>query len=195
MSKYFFVINDEGVNWGITGTRIEMDESVVADPTLYYTVNSEDFFYTVRDLLNSNNRLSYPKTVTELTIDDITVLELDPLTVHKSSIKTQGKHFLKQRCDFVVQFDFFQFTLLNNILINAGYAITDENREAKYLEVINTGDSILIDTLDKFLGTLDRISVYNFTYNNYLTFCENVDAASTIEEVNSAFQDFSIVFS
>ena len=297
MSKYLFVIHDQGTSYGISDTRVELDNHFVVDPTLYIQTNREDFFNQVGDLLKANNTISYSKispvekltieniillksktlgdvglsirflnplnvnrelsvsiignditvnlatnengvvistaaeiisiintttatksiieassigninnivslldktfltrNVVYLEIEELTVSSMNALEIHRSATKTKGKSLLKQRCDFVIQFDFFIFSTLNNKLINAGYVITDENREVKYLEIINTGNEILISNLDEYLECLDRITVSVHNYKNYLTFAGNVDTSATIEEVDTAYYNFSSLY-
>jgi predicted ATP-dependent Lon-type protease len=47
--------------------------------------------------------------------------------------------------------------VLNNLLNSKGYFIHDDNREEVYLEILETGDSGLIDTLERYLNMKDEI--------------------------------------
>lgn len=80
-------------------------------------------------------------------------------------------------------FDFFEFTLCNNYLASKGFFITDENREEVYIGIINSGDDRTIEHLEKYLNTLDKISIPYYQYNVFLEFEDEVLNAKTIEEL------------
>jgi hypothetical protein len=133
-------------------------------------------------------------TITNLEQDDLMITNIDSLEAYKSRYRTIGKHLLKQYCDFTLQFDFFEFSILNNKLIDAGYIITDINREEKYLEIINTGDSVLISNLETYLEVKDRISIHTHHYNNYITYKDNVNLCSSAIEVDAAYSVYSSLY-
>ena len=54
-------------------------------------------------------------------------------------------------------FTFYTFMVLNNLLNSKGYYIHDDNREEVYLEILETEDSGLIDTLERYLNMKDDI--------------------------------------
>jgi len=54
-------------------------------------------------------------------------------------------------------FTFYTFMVLNNLLNSKGYYIYDDNREEVYLEILETGDSGLINTLERYLNMKDDI--------------------------------------
>ena len=195
MSKYLFVINDVGTSFAITDTRVEMDDNFEVDPALYFETTRLEFFETVKDLVNGNNDVRFLKSVVDLTFEDLVVTPLDALTVYKTHIRSKGTHLLKQHCDFILQFDFFEFSLLNNKFIDAGYVITDANREAKYLDIINTGNELLISDLDAYLECRDRIAISVHNYKNYLTFKTNVNDAADLAAVDSAYTTFAMLYS
>ena len=307
MSKFLFIINDDGNEYQITGTRIELDNNFVVDPLLYHETYAEDFYNYVKELVDGNNIVKYPKNLdyanqvltltngdiivtaitsgtsgndinielvdpgtpneplninmdgTTVTItlgtdstgiintsiqevadsintdstnnpvntlihasaesgvalsasafpltaltgggggdtfeeDDLIVTPMDPLDVARARARTKGKHILKQYCDFTIQFDFFRFQILNNQLIDAGYVITDSNREAKYLDIINTNDTNLIAIIEEYLEIRDRVAIHYQNYNNYQLFKNNVNNAPDLAAVDTAYSDFTALY-
>jgi len=301
MSKLLFIINDNGNEYVISDTRLEMNNDFVVDPNLYYETYSEDFFYFVKELVDGDNLVKYPKNIdfaatnllmnngeiivtavnsgisgndisveiidpsladqtlevnvssNDITVnlgtdstgaiistiqevsdainannilvssgieaggtyiasavnitsltggeitgtvndDDLIITPLDALTIYKARTRTRGKHILKQYCDFTLQFDFFKFHILNNQLIDAGYIITDENREEKYLEIINTSDETLISILEAYLEIRDSIMVHTHHYDNFQSFKTTVNDAIDTAAVDIAFNDFSALY-
>jgi len=302
MGKHLFIINDDGNEYTITNTRIEMDNSFIVDPLLYLETSSEDFYYFVKELVDGDNIVKYPKNLdiansilslnngsiivtaitsgtsgndisvtivdpeiadqtlsvdvstTNITVyletdansivdstiqqvvdainadgsasvlvnslvktggalmasgvstvnlsgggggsdnleeEDLLITTMDPLEIYKSRSRTKGKHLLKQYCDFTLQFDFFEFSILNNKLINNGYIITDENREAKYLEIINTSNQDLIDILEAYLEVKDKIEIHTHQYDDFQTFKTNVNDSVDISSIDNLFSEFS----
>ena len=189
MSKYLFIINDVGNNWEITGTRLERDDFVV-DTNLYFETDAVDFYEFVKGLI-VDNTVQYPKGVEPNDSGDLVISPMDPLDVYKARTRTRGKHLLRGYCDYTLQFDFFQFNVLNNKLINAGYVITDDNREQKYLDVVNAGVQEDIDTLDAYLEVLDRIKVHEHHYDNYQNFKTDVNAATSEAECDALYVTYS----
>lgn len=131
---------------------------------------------------------------TPLEASDLLVTPLDSLSLAKALARTKGKHLLKQYCDFTLLFDFFEFHVLNNKLIDAGYVITDENREAKYLEIINTGDQDLIDALETYLDARDRIAVHVHWYDSFQTYKTAVNDSVDESEVQTNFNNYTSLF-
>jgi len=192
--KHLLIIHDIGAKYQITGTRLENDDFAV-DSDLYFEVKSVDFFEFVKELVMGNNTVTYPKTISPASEEDLLISPLKDLDIHKARARTKGKHILKGFTDFTILFDFFSFQVDNNWLISNGYFITDANREEKYLQVINTGDQVAIDTLERYLGSLDKLSVYKHTHDNFLEFKEAVNDATKIKEIDNLFDDFSSLFS
>ncbi len=77
----------------------------------------------------------------------------------------------------------YGFMVLNNDLINAGYAITNENREEKYLQILETGDEKLISKLEDYLNYKDEIEKVAYLERKFSKFKNDVLSSSTVEDV------------
>lgn len=130
----------------------------------------------------------------ELTEEDIMTIPYDELVIAKSRARTRGKYLLNQRIDTLMIFDFFEYSLTNNVLIDAGYVITDENREEKYLEIINTGDEDLIASLETYLEVRDRIGEHLSWYNSYITFKDDVNTCADTDCIDDLYNEFASAF-
>lgn len=189
--KYLFIIYDEGDQYKITGCREESDDNFMIDPKLYYETKSEQFYNQVKKLLETDYILTYSKSIGDPTISQLTKIKLDSLEQKKAKTRTQGKNISQQRFDYMIAFDFFEFQILNNQLISKNIIITDENREEEYLKIINSGDSKLIDLLEKYLEILDRLTVHKHQYDNFITFKNRVNASTNNDEVEAAYTAFA----
>jgi len=69
----------------------------------------------------------------------------------------------KQKLDGIVGVSdlihYIDFIDTNNILNSRGFFITDDNKEEKYLEILETDDEDLIDTLERFLVSKDKLGL------------------------------------
>ena len=84
----------------------------------------------------------------------------------------------------------YGFIVLNNDLSNAGYFITNDNREEKYLEILETGDEKLIAKLEDYLNYKDEIESAAHLERRFSTFRSDVRAATTTEEVKDIEERF-----
>jgi hypothetical protein len=87
-------------------------------------------------------------------------------------------------------FALYGFIILNNDLSNAGYFITNENREEKYLEILETGDEKLISKLEDYLNYKDEIEAVAQLERKFAAFRGEIRSAATPEEVIEIEQRF-----
>jgi len=101
-----------------------------------------------------------------ITMNKSGIVELGDATYYGISLKESNKVRIakkaKQKLDGIVGsadlIYYIDFIDTNNILNSRGFFITDDNKEEKYLEILESGDEDLIDTLEKFLLSKDRLS-------------------------------------
>lgn len=84
----------------------------------------------------------------------------------------------------------YEFIMANNDLSSKGYFITDKNREEKYIEIIETGDSDLIELLETFLETKDKLERAKFLKNQTEKFKAELKKTKTIEDVEEIKNKF-----
>jgi len=68
----------------------------------------------------------------------------------------------------ISMFDYIAFLQCHSALAAAGYFITDENREEKYIKIITSENTKLCDTLERYLLLTDIMSKHFFNYNQAL---------------------------
>lgn len=76
------------------------------------------------------------------------------------------------------------------LLSERGFLITDDNREEKYLEIINTGDEFLLKTLEDYLEARDNLTTLAISYKEFQEYVRRVQAAETIEDIEKIKEDF-----
>jgi len=91
----------------------------------------------------------------------------------------------------ISNFELYHFFKLNHYLESKGFFITDENREEKYLEVINSGDTEALEKLSEYLDSLDDFNAIDATYMKYKEYKNKIKAAKTKEEISDAYYELS----
>jgi len=102
-----------------------------------------------------------------ITINKNGKVELGESTYYGINLKDKNKVEIakkaRQKLDGVVHTSdlvyYIEFIENNNILNSRGFFITEDNKEEKYLEILETGDEDLIDVLEKFLIAKDKLGV------------------------------------
>ena len=81
------------------------------------------------------------------------------------------------------------FMLLNTELSSKGYFITDDNREEQYLNILNTGDTDLIEKLEQYLVHMDKINEIKHNFNSYFDLSADLASAIDYKDINKLFKD------
>ena len=87
----------------------------------------------------------------------------------------------------ISNFELYHFFKLNHYLESKGFFITDENREEKYLEVINSGDAEALEKLSEYLDSLDEFNAIDDIYMRYKEFKDKVKVAKNEQEIKDAY--------
>lgn len=193
MPKYLFITHDTGDYKKITGTTIRED-SFEVDPKLYYETQSIDFFNTVRDIIK-DNEVKYPSNwAGELKLRNLIQTKYDALELKKMEVYSRGRLLINQRIDVLSLFEIVSFIVLNNYLMDKGFCITDDNREQKYLEIIETQNEELISKLEEYLESRDTLFQDLYWHEHFRKFSKAVSSATSVDEVNAAFAAFNSLF-
>jgi hypothetical protein len=195
--KNILVIVDKGDVYEITGTTFQTDEYIV-DDEMVKEIPMDDqgiqVFQYIKEKLDTH-QIQYPKDISgRLIIEDLLVNEYDKLQLYKSKVIMKGKEYLSTRLNVHTIFEFFDFIMCNNILAASGIVITEKNRRQKYLEIIDTGDIELIDALETYLNSLDRMKIINGWYRTYKEFDKNVNNSETKEQIDEHYKVFVQIY-
>jgi len=186
-------VADVGINYRVISV-LEGDEGQIFEHSgvKYYEIPSYDLKKQIEDAMENGKEVFFPKGIDyPLTFRDLIIQDIpDPIAAERQGAIIRSKHFVAYRVGYISMFEFFSFQLLNNKLGAAGYIISDSNREEKYLEIVNTGDSDLISSLEEYLALLDKLSEGNFMYKQWLQFSRDLDTATSVEQVRSMTDSF-----
>lgn len=120
----------------------------------------------------------------------IDLAESDPLEEAKSSSVIKIRMLVTPELSKISGFAMYGFIVLNNDLANGGYFITNENREEKYLEILETGDEKLIAKLEDYLNYKDEIETVAHLERRFASFRTEIRAAASIDEVKAIEERF-----
>lgn len=175
-------------------------------------------FETVARALNEGKRVFIPKLLTkQIDVSDL-IIEApgDELEKEKQKAIIRARDVVfTSRINKASLIDFYEFTILNNWFIEKGFVITDDNREEKYLEIINyastlstpdnpdtpdvdetdtsAGDKV-VEKLERYLLLYDRLQETTVLYENFKTFESNVLDAEDVPTVEILYQNFMANF-
>jgi hypothetical protein len=196
-NKLVLHVIDKGEMMQVTGTSIQLGD-FYADNTVYVFSDFNDdreLFEWVRARLKSST-VQYKKLDrnVQLIKEDFVVSKNDALTQKKERALTKGMNYMSSRVQLGVVFDFFNFIMANNKLLDGGYVITNENRTDKYLEIVDEGDPDLIDALEMFLTTRDRLLENGGIYTIWNKYGLEIERAVMEAEVDELYKEFVNTF-
>lgn len=195
--KNILIIVDKGDIWEITGTTIQADDYVV-DPDMVYELPVDEqgiaMYQYIKAMLPANQIQFLKDTTGRLIVEDLILIPYDANMVYREKVIHKGREYLNTRLGIHSIFEFFDFIMLNNTLAAAGFVVTEKNRREKYLEIIDTGDIDLIDSLEQYLNALDKLNIINGWYRTYKEFEKSVYMADNELAVDECYKIFVQIF-
>lgn len=190
MAKLVLIVHDKGDTMQITGGTIQPDDFKADETVLVMPFKDRPLYDKIINLLKTA-KVEYQKPLHgKLMEEDLMITKYNPLDVYRWNTLTKGRNYITSRLPATSFFDFFDFINSNNVLLNAGFIITDENRTKKYLEIVETGDDKLIDALDDFLTAKDNIFTASGFYKTWRQFEKNIEMADSQAEMDNLYKDF-----
>jgi len=109
---------------------------------------------------------------------------------YRKAVLLKARDLMFSRFDGSIIFSIYEFTLLNNQLLEQGFIITEENREDKYMEIVNKDNDELLDLLSDYLKARDELKKYNFYYKEYKSLTNDVQKLNEVPEIEERFNTF-----
>lgn len=109
------------------------------------------------------------------------------------SVKTKLRGVMGDDLITLTLIDFVSFMLLNNKFANKGIFITHDNKEEKYIEIIETCDDKLIEDLEKYIILLDKLKEIENKKDEYVNIVESIKSLSDYNDrdsVNSIIEKY-----
>jgi len=150
----------------------KIEEALLANKTVHITKN-----------MMANEVLPFEVDVKNTSLED-------PLQEAKNYNLAKIRMLVTPDLSKIAGLTLYGFMVLNNDLINSGYAITNENREEKYLQILETGDEKLISKLEDYLNYKDEIEKVAHLERKFSKFKNDVLSSSTVEDIDNITNKF-----
>ena len=198
MAKRYFRIFDKGDNWEITDCMFIPDGTDIDITLEGYDLNGievkdiETFEY-VKSLLDKGHILLSKDYDGEVVKDDIIFNEFPELYKHKKYYLNRGKDFISKRINVADLFDFIDFILCNNRLMNMGYHIVPDNPDDVLNEIIDNVDMKLHSATERFIEARDRILTKQKLYISYRRYEKEVMESEDLKGLQDAWKRFVFI--
>lgn len=214
------LVRDGGDHWRVVGTSYS--NAMNPEPGSKVLKASLLTIAKVKELLAKGVAVGFPKMMQfpEAQLSDIIEIQSDELTTRIRVAVNDISTAMQQMIIGVSVIDVMEY--MNNYikLLNAGYFITDSNREDKYFEIIEksqdnpepdplpenptfdqeqkhatmmrnyTEAKENLSTLEKYLNAYDRIARVKYVYDLMDGTRQKVLASKTVEEVDFAMDEY-----
>lgn len=101
------------------------------------------------------------------------------------AVKTKVKGILGEDLLMFTLIDFISFIQINNKFASNNIYITDQNKEEKYIEIIESGNEHLIEDLEKYITLLDNIKEIQKKKDEYSKIIEQLQLLQNYDDVNT----------
>jgi len=181
------VVQDRGTHWVVTNVTQNTLDNRADREEKYLPLNSAAYDIIKDAVLKGKTaKIQKELQVNEVLpweVEIVDIAETDPLDDARNASITKIRMLVTPELSKISGFALYGFMILNNDLANSGYFITNENREEKYLEILETGDEKLIQKLEDYLNYKDEIEAVAHLERKFTKFRKDIRNATTPEEV------------
>lgn len=187
-------VQDRGAFWKVTNVTKNTLDSLAnrEEKTLKLSYMS---YKLIQEALMQNKAVHVQKSMRtdEVLPGEFEVIDLeqsDPLGEARDAAVIKVRMLVTPELSKISGFAMYGFIILNNDLSAKGYFITNENREEKYLEMLETGDEKLIAKLEDYLNYKDEIESVAQLERKFSAYRAEIKTAATVEEVKQIEEQF-----
>jgi hypothetical protein len=194
------VVQDRGPYWFVTNvTKNSLDN--LADREEKLLKLSYMAYQLIKEAIMAGKAVHINKQLPykEVTPGDFTVIEptgsdVDMLQAARDASVIKIRMLVTPDLAKISGFALYGFIVLNNDLASNGYFITNENREEKYLEILETGDEKLIAKLEDYLNYKDELEAVAFLERKFSAFRNEIKVAPTVDAIKEIEEKFLEAF-
>lgn len=189
-------VEDRGSYWTVTGLTTNGLDTV--DQEEKHLKLSHSAYKIIQDAIMNGHevRVIKPLQVNEVLPGEVKIVKVeeDDIVAFRNSAIRRVRMVVNPEFVSVSGLSFYGFICLNNELADKGFFITDENRESKYLAILETGDEKLIAKLEDYLNYRDEIGRTAAFYKSFEEFRRNVNNETDKDKITKLADDFLEVF-
>lgn len=182
------IVEDRGTHWVVVNvTKNTYDAFVDKHEKLLKL--SFIAYQQIKQALSENKlvRISKSMRSNEVIPGEYEIVDtgtLDPLSDVKDASIRKVRMLVTPEMTKIACITMYGFIILNNDLVNNGFAITNDNREEKYLQILETGNEELIQKLEDYLNYKDEIESVAQLERKFSKYRTDIKQAQTPEQVN-----------
>jgi hypothetical protein len=184
------VVEDRGSFWKVNNlVQNTMDN--LADKSEKMLKLSYMAHQIMKDAILEGKAIHIPKAAlrsVEVLPGDFEIIELandNELEATKKASIVKVRMLVQPILSKISGFALYGFITLNNDLSAGGYFITNENREEKYLAILETGDEKLIAKLEDYLNYKDELEDIASLERKFSKYQREMKNLTTLEEIKN----------
>jgi len=186
------IVEDMGRYWEVTGvTKNNFD--VMSDGQNKHLKLSSMAYEKIKQALTQGQkcRVGKPLPTNEVLPDDVQIITNDTSDIQfsREAAFVRAKMHVTPEMAKHSGYELYNFMCKNNELASKGYFITDNNREDQYIKIIETADDNLINLLESYLESKDKIQRGFHISAKLDEFNQNLNRAETEEEITKLEED------
>jgi len=164
-----------------------LKEQVYALPGKSYFDIPDDYFFNLRSDVMLGKKIVIKKKLLKGTyiLEDFMEKKVTKFEETKQKLMCQFRSKVAGLAIATSFFEIYEFIAVTGMLASQGIFLTDENREETYLNIINTGNEELINSLERYLeikGSMDKL--FN-EYKNISDFMKRIEKTNSLEELKA----------
>lgn len=175
--------------------NVLFEEQKYLSPERDFVAISPEVGMKIRETLTSGAKIllteDQVKNPGDLTYDDFEINLGTDLELEKRKEYTSLRNFIGYQTAMISALDFFGFYTSYSELLMRGYNINDANRDELYLQIIDTEDEHLIELLQTYVETCDKIKERFSLYSTVKKLLNDIDQATTLEELSQIKDSYS----
>lgn len=184
MSMYITFIDQGNYNMVVSAQR---DNAFLLPNSSTIEVQDSQLFTAILEALAERKTIKFHKEVETLTRENLEID--DTANVVKNSYIFQLCARMSEIFTRIPQYNYFRYIYLNNVFASRGIFITEENREEKYIEILELDDENLINLLEEYLKVMNQLNQYEKMYQEFLNALDSMETTDDEEMLNQILQE------
>ena len=188
------IVEDRGTYWLVKGVTKNTFDNLANRNEKYFKL-SYVVYKMINDAIESGKQVRISKTLQtdEVLPGEIQIIENDEINVldyTKQAMITKIKSYVTPELSKIAGYTLYNYIELNNKLSDNGYFIHNGNREQKYIEIIETQNEEIIETLENYLSLKDEIDRVGSLQTRINKVINNINKSIDTQEVVNLTDEF-----
>ena len=176
--------------------NIIFNEQVYRVPGKKFVTLDAETALKVRDTISAGHDVLFTPSQIEnshtLTVEDLEIVEKTGFEIEKQTEIFKIRNKITDTMAIMSVIDIYGFHSCYSKLLTKGYNITDDNREEKYLEIINTGDNDLLELLETYIELKDKIDLTSMKYMRLKKAIDSIEATTTSVQLKEVVANITV---